>query len=361
MSDNHRRYDAIKRGLLQFFEKPPQGRQAQYLETLTKMVSGLVGAKNAHLSSMADKAPDNAKRESRIKRFSRFLDNEKINHATFFAPFARALLVNLSNRPLVLAIDGSTVGQGCMALMINVIYRGRALPIGWLVVKGKKGHLSQELHLELLRQIKPLLPTQTEVVLVGDGEFDGTDWLAELEKYQWHFVCRTAKNSCLWLGDDQTKFAGLSVEPDSLIEIGGVIFTKEEYGPVMAIAHWEAKYEEPHYLVTNFALAEEAVWYYKKRFGIETFFSDSKSRGFRIDRSHLSDPSRLARLLLATCLGYLWLVYLGTVALAEGWDKIIHRTDRCDLSLFSLGVSLLEHFLNQTMPLPVAFVPILLE
>jgi hypothetical protein len=361
MSDNHRRYDAIKRGLLQFFEKPPQGRQAQYLETLTKMVSGLVGAKNSHLSSMADKVPDNAKRESRIKRFARFVDNEHINHATFFAPFARTLLLNLSHRPLVLAIDGSTVGQGCIALMINLVYRGRALPIGWLVVRGKKGHLSQELHLELLRQIKPLVPLQAEVVLVGDGEFDGTKWLAELEAYHWRFVCRTAKSSWLWLGDEQTSFAGLEVEPDSLIEIGEVVFTKEEYGPVRAIAHWEAEYEEPHYLVTNFELAEEAIWYYKKRFRIETFFSDSKSRGFRIERSHLSDPTRLARLLLVTCLGYLWLVYLGTVAVVEGWDSIIHRTDRCDLSLFSLGFALLEHFLNQTMPLPVAFVPILLE
>ena len=38
-----------------------------------------------------------------------------------------------------------------------------------------------------------------------------------------------------------------------------------------------------------------------------------------------------------------------------GFNKIIHRTDRCDLSLFQLGLRLLEYFLNQEMDIPVAF------
>jgi len=66
---------------------------------------------------------------------------------------------------------------------------------------------------------------------------------------------------------------------------------------VRAIAIWDSQYQEPLYLVTNFALAYEAAWYYRQRFHIETFFSDQKSRGFKLHRSHISDPKRLARLL----------------------------------------------------------------
>jgi len=66
---------------------------------------------------------------------------------------------------------------------------------------------------------------------------------------------------------------------------------------VQAIAIWDSQYQEPLYLVTNFALAYEAAWYYLQRFHIETFFSDQKSRGFKLHRSHISDPKRLARLL----------------------------------------------------------------
>jgi hypothetical protein len=39
----------------------------------------------------------------------------------------------------------------------------------------------------------------------------------------------------------------------------------------------------------------------------------------------------------------------------QGGNKIIHRTVRCDLSLFQLGMRLLDHFLDYDIPIPVAF------
>ena len=65
-----------------------------------------------------------------------------------------------------------------MALVMSIVYAGRALPIGWLVVEGNKGHLSEKLHLQLLEQVHSLVPQDVEVVFLGDGEFDGT-WLQE--------------------------------------------------------------------------------------------------------------------------------------------------------------------------------------
>jgi hypothetical protein len=73
---------------------------------------------------------------------------------------------------------------------------------------------------------------------------------------------------------------------------------------------------------------------YSKRYRIETFFSDQKTRGFHLDKSHIDDPKRLSRLMIAACLAYIWIVFLGTLAILEGWVPVIHRTDRCDLSLF---------------------------
>jgi len=49
------------------------------------------------------------------------------------------------------------------------------------------------------------------------------------------------------------------------------------------------------------------------------------------------------------------IVYLGSVCMKEGWVRIIHRRHRYDLSLFQLGMRLLEHFLNEDLPIPVAF------
>lgn len=71
--------------------------------------------------------------------------------------------------------------------------------------------------------------------------------------------------------------------------------------------------------------AEEAIRYDQKRFRIETFFSDQKSRGFHIHKSRLTDPNRLSRLLIASCLAYIWIVYLGSLCKKDDWQSVIHR------------------------------------
>ena len=60
-------------------------------------------------------------------------------------------------------------------------------------------------------------------------------------------------------------------------------------------------------------------------------------------------------LMIAACLAYLWIVYMGCIAVKDAWVKVIHRTDRCDWSLFRLGLALLDHLLNKFLPIPVSF------
>ena len=72
-------------------------------------------------------------------------------------------------------------------------------------------------------------------------------------------------------------------------------------------------------------------------------------------KSHIADPQRLSRLLIATCLAYIWIVYLGSLGKKERGREIIYRKKRCDLSLFQLGLRLLEHLLNEELAIPVQF------
>src|SRR2546422_4058963 len=78
--------------------------------------------------------------------------------------------------------------------------------------------------------------------------------------------------------------------------------------------------------------AEDAIDYYKKRFRIETFFSDQKSRGFNIHKSHLTDPQRLSRLLIASCLAYIWLVYLGALGVPAVTEQICAAAHICSVT-----------------------------
>jgi len=301
-------------------------------------------------------SPDEARADSRIKRYSRWIQNERVDYKGYYLPFVHSLLVNLAKiRELVFIIDGSEVGDGCITLMISLIYGKRALPITWLVVKGCKGHLPECLHLDLLSQLAMILPENCQAVFLGDGEFDGIEFQAALQALNFRYVCRTAKNTQLYEDDLPFSFSDLCLCRGDQISIPNVWFTKEGYGPVMVIARWQHGFSDPIFLVTNFELADEAIYWYKKRFQIETFFSDEKSRGFYLNKSHLSDPERLSTLMIAACLAYLWIVYLGLVALRKDWVKFIHRSDRCDWSLFRLGLALLDHFLNENLPIPVSF------
>ncbi len=145
----------------------------------------------------------------------------------------------------------------------------------------------------------------------------------------------------------------LGLQPGDCVEITDLLFTAQGLGPVLVGAVWERGQREPLLLVTHLDFLHEARFWYRKRFGIETFFSNQKSRGFSLGQSHLSDPSRLCRLLIATCLAYYGMVCLGVDVVRCGWQGITYRTKRCDLSLFQLGLLWLEHCLNEDQAIPV--------
>lgn len=352
MSDTYRRYRAIAQSLLQLYPQA-QGHQRRHLATLCLLITGIVGSQHTQLPKVVEHTPGGrANDESVVMRFRRFLKHDQVSYDRWMLPVAQALLALLARQPLVFVIDGSTVARGCMSLMVSVLYRHRALPIAWVVVKARKGHLSEALHCEVLEQLKVLVPNGADVTILGDGEFDGTDWQQAITEATWRYVCRTASDILLHVGESTIAMRDLAVERGSAVGLEGASVTAARYGPVNAIAVWEALYEAPLYLVTNHTDLEHAIVLYRRRAQIETFFSDQKSRGFRIDRSHLSDPERVARLMIATALAYLWVVYLGVVACAERDTCRFVRKDRRDLSLFSLGLRFIAYCLRHRLPIP---------
>ena len=353
MSDTYRRYAAIKRAIMHWYHPRPTGHRERHLNTLVAMICGLAGSHRAHLSAIADHAPsDMATQESLIARFRRWLKNDAHTLDGWFLPIAKALLDSLAHQPIRLVMDGSVVGRGCLALMVSVVYHGRALPLVWIVVHGKKGHFPQTTHCALVAQLQTIMPPTATVVFVGDGEFDGTELQAALRQLGWQYVCRTAPQIRFTAYGLERHIRDLEPVRGEALAVTPAWITSEHYGPISLLAVWEAVYDAPIYLVTNIPDLEQALQVYRKRAHIETFFSDQKSRGFHLHKSHLNDPARLSRLLIASCLAYLWIVYLGVCAVRDGWMKRLHRQDRCDLSLFRLGLRLLARCLKNQIPIP---------
>src|SRR6266849_8882628 len=169
MSDNLRRYRAIRDALTQGYPGQPTGTVARHLTTLAALISGIVGSKSTQLPNIAAHVPDGAQPESRVKRFARWLRNDHVTEEGYFVPFTEVLLRHLALQTLVLVIDGSVVGRGCVALMLHVVYKGRALPITWRVRQGPKGHFPEDLHIALVELVSGLIPEGAQVVFLGDG------------------------------------------------------------------------------------------------------------------------------------------------------------------------------------------------
>ena len=96
MSDNLRRYRAIRDAFTQWYPGQPTGTVARHLTTLAALISGIVGSKSTQLPSIATKIPDGTKPESRVKRLTRWLDNERILEEVYFLPYVNHLIGSVS-------------------------------------------------------------------------------------------------------------------------------------------------------------------------------------------------------------------------------------------------------------------------
>ena len=133
MSNHRRVYNKVLKTLKQLMPTQTQG----HVVTLAMMITGIVIGKKAQLAPMSTEVPYPAKDKSIEKRMRRWVKNERLGVEAYFMPFAEALLAGLAQHTLLLAMDGSQVGRGCMVLMVGVVYHQRALPIAWVVYRGQ--------------------------------------------------------------------------------------------------------------------------------------------------------------------------------------------------------------------------------
>ena len=356
MQINFRTYRTIKRTLAQVLHTRAGSHAEQHLNTLALLICGIVGAQHVQFDKLASHAPIRGrKNESLITRFRRWVKHTEITADAIWLPFARAVLASLAQTPVSILLDGTSAGRGCMLLMASVVYRSRAIPLLWTVVKGKKGHLPQQLHCALVRRLQDLIPPDATVRLLGDGEFDGTELQSTIRATRWQYVCRTATNILISAAGRVFTVGDLPLSRGEAICLADVRMTAKQYGPILLIGVWDGKQQQPIYLITSLADADDAVERYRLRFRIECMFANHKSRGFRIDKSHLAAPERLARLVIATSLAYLWIHAAAVFAHSQGWVEQVHRSDRCDLGRFQIGLRAIQYALREGLRVPVSF------
>jgi hypothetical protein len=313
MNANPPAYDTLLAYGRQFL---PEERITRVRNLVWLMLS-LLYSTDGHLSSLAEVivlAATDLRSEQRIRRW---LSNSKIDMVQWDEAFVRSTMRTYRPGVIYVVMDSTQYGPSCRAVVAGVAYAGQVLPLGWRVVKGKKGHTSPQLQQERLLEIREYFPPGP-VVLVADSEFCAVDLLNTITDWGWHFIVRAqqAPGSNVYVHQgtkDPFTLASHQLTPDTSYCWHAIFWTTEHrFGPLLAIGYWAKGEEEPLYVLTATNNEAAALLVYAWRFWIEPLFADFKGRGFHLAQTHIRDPKRLSRLLMVACLTLLWTVSVGS-------------------------------------------------
>lgn len=283
----------------------------------------------------------------------RFLENGAVRVREWYAEIAGGLLAAASaSGPVALIIDGTKVSFGHQLLMVAVAYQGRALPIMGTWLCSGRGHSSQHTQLALLSAVRELLPEGVRVSLVGDSEFGHTFILEYLDQWGWDYALRQSGHYQAWPpgATDWQRLDSLAPPPGEWCWLPPTVLTVDSAYPARLLLFWARGEKKPWLLATNLSHPPAILRLYKRRRWIEEIFGDLKGHGFDLESSHLRAFRRLNRLTLAVALLYVWLVCEGTQAVLTGRATLVDRTDRRDLSLFRIGLELVEQAITWLDP-----------
>jgi hypothetical protein len=126
-----------------------------------------------------------------------------------------------------------------------------------MVRKGKKGHLPESFHCELIEKLMVIAPENCRKTLLSDGEFDGNSLQALLKKHgrfaaRWNYVLRTRKDMLAKEDyNDDFCLKSLGTGRGEYFFFSDILITQQQYGPVNLLVWHNKKYKEALYLLTN--------------------------------------------------------------------------------------------------------------
>lgn len=273
------------------------------LITLKLLVWLLQSQKTVKIERLAATLPLPIQQNSRRRHIQRFLNHTRLSVVILWFPLIKEIITQRIPKTgqLIIALD-RTSWQSNNILMASAIYQKRALPIFWIFLS-KKGASDLREQQIVLRPVIKLFKTH-QIVIVGDREFNSVELAQWIDSQGVKFVLRQKKNTTFRAS--RQKFSSLSslqIAPGQREFLSKISLTqKRGFHRFNLAVYWQIKYKKkqeksPWYLLTNVADLETAVKAYKKRFGIEAMFKDSKTGGYNLEGSQAS-PDKLVRLVL---------------------------------------------------------------
>lgn len=340
-------YDTVIRKL----EQLRPGERITRLRNLAWLMTGIFKSKSVQLSKIAMRIPGAAVQLSIVQRLHRFLENPFFHVRSWYEPVARQLLQAMGQAvgEVRLVMDATRCGQNYQWLTISLAFRRRSLPIAWTWLAGSRGHSSAAVQLALLSYVHTLITPPVPVLLVADTEFEDGEVQKQLKIWSWSYVVRQKPTNLLRVGGEWQPLRSVLSRPGQSRWLGSVELTHKHQLTTNLLAFWKPGEEHPWLLATNLPSSHQTLKAYKRRMWIEEMHGDLKAHGFGLEDSHLQSFRRLSRLTLAVVLLYLWIILEGAKFIKNGNRRLVDRHDRRDLSVFQIGLRLLERRLSANL------------
>src|SRR5215208_936572 len=308
---------------------------------LARFVVALLRVKTVNLSEVASAFSGRALPESSYKRIQRFLRSFELPYAAVALALVRQAGVA---PPFVLTVDRTEWQLGSVwlnVLVIGVAYKGVALPVLWRVLE-KKGCASTGEKLEVVERFVRLFGAGSVGFLAADREFADRKLFRYLRAAGIDFRIRVKRNALVANGRGQVVQAFRlfrSQRTGTALSLPGL---RKCWG--MELHLTGLRLSSGDYVIVAAPRVAAALGDYGRRWEIETLFGCLKSRGFRLEETHVTDPERLEKLMALLALSFCWAVVVGEW-LTRHQPLRVKKHGRRWKSLFRHGLDYLRRIL----------------
>jgi hypothetical protein len=358
----HQTHTYLKDTILNLFIPIKLNLSKPLRNTLVDLIVCLLENNKAHLSKIGEYLYDNhTKIMTPIQRVRRFLSNPRISPSLTVKPLIYLMRPLLEKLPEIILIvdrtDWKKRRQYINILSVAVSYKGRALPLYWMVF-GKKGNSSLEQWKQVLfpviivlQQMNWLSDKQIHIHVVADREFASpklAEWLKTIYDVA---VTLRIKASMYLTGEDtpETKVASLikRMKKSSHYILYNQVLTRDSSFKMNVLLTWNKDYEEPLVVATTEENPVHADTTYKQRFNIEHMHKDWKSNAFDLEKTRVTDPKRIETLLIPIAFAYILCVLEGENKERNGEVRTPPKGKVRMVSLFLNGFRTISRYLQR--------------
>ena len=304
-------------------------------------VVGLCLGKTVNINAWGEFVVDNARyASSRQRRFLRWLHNPRVRPVKFYFPLLRAALQGWPlNKALYLALDTADLHNGYILIRLSLIYRGRAVPVAWRIMRHNSTTVSYRDYRVLLYQALLILPPGHRVVLLADRGFVHAELIKFARKHNWGYRLRAKANTQVRLSDGRVASMAEICPPKGHAHCyRDVQVLGEGIGPVhIALANPKSAKEEPWYIISDEVTTVTTLDEYALRFDTEEEFLDDKSGGFEVESSELDDPKAISRLFLVIAVATLHFTCTGAAVVKRKYRRWIDSHWERGMSYLKIG------------------------